>query len=74
VGLQFVFLEIGRDEALARVAARSGAHLFPASLVDSQFATLESPRGEAGVLCVDATDPLPRVVEQVVAWRQGKTP
>jgi gluconokinase len=52
--LRFVFLEIDKPHARERVAARAGDHLFPASLVDSQFVTLEPPNGEAGVLCVDA--------------------
>src|SRR5512133_590549 len=53
-GLRFVFLDIPRDAAQARVAGRAPAHFFSASLVDSQFATLESPQGEPGVLHVDA--------------------
>ena len=67
-GLRFVFLEISHEEAVSRVASRAGAHLFPTSLVDSQFATLESPVGEPGVLPVDATRPLPDLVAQVAAW------
>lgn len=66
--LRFVFLEISHATALARVAARSNAHFFPAALVDNQFATLESPTGEPGVLTVDATAPLPDLVAQVLAW------
>jgi gluconokinase len=67
-GLRFVFLEIGREDARARVAARAPAHFFSPSLVDSQFATLESPVGEPGVLRLDATAPLPRLLEEVGAW------
>jgi len=73
-GLRFVFLEISRDEAMRRVASRAGAHLFPTTLVDSQFATLESPVGEARVLPVDATAPLPDLVAQVVAWSAKELP
>ena len=65
--LRFVFLDITREEATARVAARA-AHFFSSSLVDSQFATLESPVGEPGVLRVDATAPLPQLQAQVSAW------
>ena len=65
--LRFVFLELTRDEAVARVSARS-AHFFSASLVDSQFATLESPVGESGVLRLDATLPLAQLQVQVSAW------
>lgn len=73
-GLRFVFLDITRDEAMRRVASRAGAHLFPTTLVDSQFATLESPVGEAGVLRVDATAPLPDLVAQVSAWFPKERP
>jgi gluconokinase len=67
-GLRFVFLDIHRSEALQRVAARASTHFFSASLVDSQFATLEDPRQESGVLRVDACLPLPQLQAQVLAW------
>ncbi|VTY27861.1 Gluconokinase [Xylophilus ampelinus] len=67
-GLRFVFMQIGRDEAVARVQAREAVHIFPASLVDSQFQTLESPEGEPGVLTVQATAPLAQSVAQVRDW------
>lgn len=66
-GLRFVFLDIGRSEAQARVAARA-AHFFSASLIDSQFATLEVPTGEPGVLRVDAMAPLAQLQTQVRTW------
>ncbi|GAB3663389.1 gluconokinase [Ramlibacter alkalitolerans] len=73
-GLRFVFLEIERAAAQQRVASR-GTHFFSASLVDSQFATLESPIGEAGVLRVDALEPLADLRRQVSAWlRATETP
>jgi gluconokinase len=67
-GLRFVFMDIDRDEALQRVASRGAAHFFSTSLVDNQFATLERPDGERGVLRVDATAPLPVLTAEVVAW------
>lgn len=67
-GLRFVYLALSPAEAERRVAARAGAHMFPASLVANQFATLESPVGEPGVLAVDATAPLAELVAQVRAW------
>ena len=72
-GLRFVFLEIGREDAQQRVAAR-GAHFFSATLVDSQFATLESPVGEPGVLGLDALEPLPRLQGRIAAWLHEKDP
>ena len=67
-GLRFVFLDISRDQAQARVAARASVHFFATSLVDSQFATLEVPTGEAGVLRVDALQPLPQLQAEVMNW------
>jgi gluconokinase len=68
--LRFIYLDISPATALARVASRTsdGSHFFPATLVDNQFATLEVPTGEIGVLTVDATAPLPELVSQVRAW------
>ena len=67
-GLRFAFLDITPSEALVRVAARAGEHLFPASLVDSQFAALESPSDENGVLTLDATQPLNQLTERITNW------
>jgi gluconokinase len=73
-GLRFVFLELTRDEAQRRVAARA-AHFFSADLVASQFAALEPPVGEPGVLRVDATAPIGELQRQVADWlRTGTTP
>ncbi|MBC7994598.1 MAG: AAA family ATPase [Rhizobacter sp.] len=68
VGLRFVFLEIDKAHALQRVAARASEHLFPPSLVDSQFATLEPPHGEAGVLCVDALRGRDELSQEIADW------
>lgn len=51
--LRLVYLEIGRDVAAARVAARKG-HFMPASLIDSQFAALEPPAPDESPLTLDA--------------------
>ena len=71
-GLRFVFLDIDREEAGQRVAARAGTHFFSSALVDSQFATLESPVGEPGVLRLDARLPLNQLCAQTVAWLPHK--
>jgi gluconokinase len=71
-GLAFVFLEISQDEALRRVRAR-GQHFFPPELLQSQFATLEPPLDEAGVLRLDAGLPLPMLVNQTVEWLSGNS-
>lgn len=67
-GLRFAFLDIDRASAAQRVAARAGTHFFSSSLVDSQFATLEPPVGEPGVLRLDALAPLPTLQQQACAW------
>jgi gluconokinase len=64
--LRFIFLAIDRDTALQRVASRS-AHFFSATLIDDQFATLEPPTGEAGVLALDATLPIDDLCRRVAA-------
>jgi gluconokinase len=67
-GLRFVFLDIGRAAALERVSARAHQHLFPASLVDSQFASLEPPVAEPRVLHLRATGNLESLAGRAVAW------
>lgn len=67
-GLLFVFLEITQAEAQARVTARAASHFFSTSLVDNQFATLQPPVGEAGVLTLDATLPLDALQATIAEW------
>jgi gluconokinase len=55
--VQFVYLDVSRAELDARLAARKG-HFFPASLLDSQLATLERPGPEEGVIVVPADGPV----------------
>jgi gluconokinase len=70
--LRFVHLEIEPDEALRRVSSR-GAHFFGPGLVESQFATLESPAQEAGVLCLRAIEPPEQLAAQIAGWlRSGE--
>lgn len=65
-GVSFVHLVGDRELIATRLLTRSG-HFMPASLLDSQFATLE-PLGpdEAGV-SVDVTDPVDAVVGRALA-------
>ena len=51
--LRFVFLDGDKALMRQRVASRPG-HYMPASLIDSQFATLERPVGEPDVLTLPA--------------------
>jgi gluconokinase len=68
-GLRFVFLDLTQEQARERVASRA-THLFPVSLVASQFATLEDPSLEPGVLRLDASRPLEQLLPEVVGWAQ----
>jgi gluconokinase len=72
-GLRFVFLDLTQAQARERVAARA-THLFPVSLVASQFATLEDPSLEPGVLRLDASRPLEQLLPEVVRWAQAAAP
>jgi gluconokinase len=64
--LLFVFLEIDRETAYSRVAARKG-HFMPASLVTSQFADLEPPGADENAITLDAR----RSVAELVASAAG---
>ena len=59
--VRFVYLKIPLDEARRRLKNRVG-HFMPASLVESQFATLEEPHSG---LVVDGTLTPARIVEEV---------
>jgi gluconokinase len=52
--VQFAYLCLTREEAQRRVSGRAG-HFFSDTLVESQFAALEDPAGEPGVITLDAT-------------------
>jgi len=51
--VRLVFLDVSRDEDLARLRARPG-HFFPARLMDSQFGDLEPPVPAEGALVLPA--------------------
>ena len=60
-GILFVYLEIDKATAAARVATRKG-HFMPASLIDSQFADLEPPGSDEPAITLDATPPDRRTI------------
>jgi len=72
--VRFIFLDIDPETAQARVAARGAKHFFSPTLVASQFATLERPDGEPGVLRLDATAGLHELVERTVQWVRDHGP
>jgi len=63
--LRFVFLRGERGLIADRMRARSG-HYMPVSLLDSQFAALESPEGEADVDTIDIDSTPARLLEQAL--------
>jgi gluconokinase len=63
--LRFLFLKGDKAMMRARVAGRKG-HYMPASLIDSQFATLESPEGEADVVTLSADVDLSHGLDEVI--------
>ena len=65
--LYFIYLKISEAEALRRVAQRAG-HFYPPSLVASQFAALEEPSGEPGVLTLDGEAPLTELGRSAAQW------
>jgi gluconokinase len=51
---RFVMIDITPELATERLANRAG-HFMPASLIDSQFRTLEVPQADEGVVTIAAT-------------------
>ena len=62
----FLYLKIDRETAWRRVANRKG-HFMPASLVDSQFATLEEPAADERAVTVDGTRSVAQILKGIVS-------
>ena len=71
--LYFVHPQITPELAQLRVSARASDHMFPASLVQSQFATLQDPHAEPGVLQLDASLDNAALCRHAVAWMAQQT-
>ena len=63
--LRFLYLEGDKALMRARVAGRKG-HYMPASLIDSQFATLEDPRGESDTVALAADADLDKALPETL--------
>lgn len=63
--LRFLFLHGERELIARRMRERSG-HYMPVGLLDSQFAALEPPRGEADVFALDIDVAPARMLEQAL--------
>ena len=64
--VRLVFLDVSRDEDLARLRARSG-HFFPARLMDSQFGDLEPPVPAEGALVLPARGSPDELVSAIIS-------
>jgi gluconokinase len=62
----FLYLKIDRETAWRRVANRKG-HFMPASLVDSQFATLEEPAADERAVMVDGMRSVAGIVKEILS-------
>jgi gluconokinase len=65
--LRYAFLDTDRAAIAQRIGARSG-HYMPASLLDSQLATLERPAPEEAALRLDADRPPAALADAVCDW------
>lgn len=64
-GIVFLYLKIDRETAWRRVVGRK-SHFMPASLVDSQFATLEEPGPDEPAVTVDAARSVAGIVKDLL--------
>ena len=67
VPLAFVLLDTAPQAIAARLAARTG-HYMPASLLDSQLATLERPTADERAVTLDAARAPDVLCADVLAW------
>ena len=68
-GLRFVHLQGSADLLRPRLQARSG-HYMPASLLDSQLATLQPPGADEDAVTLDVAPPGTAVLQAALAWLQ----
>ncbi len=64
--VRFVYLRGGASLIEQRLAARQG-HYMPASLLDSQFATLEEPAADEPAITLDTGAPAGELVNEVLS-------
>ena len=65
-GVVFAHLSGSRDLIWSRMAARQG-HYMPVSLLDSQFAALEAPEGEADAFAVSIDQATEEIAAEIAA-------
>lgn len=67
VPVYFAFLDGERGTVAAHIVARQG-HYMPASLLESQYATLERPEADERALTLSSFAPVDEMVDAVLAW------
>ncbi|MCD2173410.1 gluconokinase [Rhizobium sp. C4] len=72
-GVIFVHLHGSRELLLSRMQRRPG-HFMPASLLDSQLATLETPGPDENAIPVDCAEPLHPALERVADLISARQP
>jgi gluconokinase len=63
--VRIVYLK-GERDLIARRFGERHAHFMPASLIDSQFATLEEPAADEGAVVIPVDTPPPAIVDAIV--------
>ncbi|MGB3279884.1 MAG: hypothetical protein WBA92_11890 [Pseudorhodobacter sp.] len=73
-GAPVCFIHLSGSRALigARMKARAG-HFMPATLLDSQFATLEPPTPDEFAISVEIDQPMPGLVAEILAKLEAVT-
>ena len=71
--VHFILLDGSRELIGQRMRKRKG-HFMPPALLDSQFATLEDPSGEPGVLRLDGALPAEELTARILAWSGAPAP
>ncbi|HJV40864.1 gluconokinase [Caulobacter sp.] len=69
---RFVLLDVSHAELLRRLTERS-EHYMPASLLDSQLATLERPTADEAVFTLQALAEPDRLCEMIQGWLEDET-
>lgn len=64
--VMFIYLAVAVDVARSRMLRRED-HFMPPALIDSQFAALEPPHSDEGILILDGTSELDEIVERACA-------
>jgi gluconokinase len=69
----FIYLHGSRELLGQRIGARKG-HFMPASLLDSQLATLQMPEADELALRLDIALPVNELAERAKAWLVSRPP